>query len=74
MLADHHTGHYTQRELSKKYECSTATVNRITKGKEPKHTDKVNAMVSVARELSKESEQADRQRKAYIWKCREVSQ
>jgi len=55
ILADYHTGHYTQRELAKKYEVSTRTINNTVKGIEPKHADKVNAMVSVARELSKES-------------------
>ena len=55
ILADYHTGHYTQRELAKKYEVSTRTINNLVKGLEPKHEDKVNAMVAVARELSKES-------------------
>ena len=57
LLADHHTGFFTQRELSRKYSVSTATVNKITKGQEPKHTEKVNAIVSATRELNKESEQ-----------------
>lgn len=57
ILADYHTGHYTQRELAKKYEVSTSTVNKLTKGKEPKHTEKVNAIVTATRELNKESEQ-----------------
>lgn len=57
ILADYHTGHYTQRELSRKYEVSTATINKLTKGIEPKHTDKVNAIVKATRELSAESEQ-----------------
>ena len=57
LLADHHTGHFTQRELSRKYKVSTATVNKLTKGKEPKHTEKVNAIVTATRELNKESEQ-----------------
>ena len=57
ILADYHTGHYTQRELSRKYEVSTATINKLTKGIEPKHTEKVNAIVTATRELSMESEQ-----------------
>lgn len=57
ILADYHTGHYTQRELSKKYECSTATVNKLTKGKEPKHEQKVNAIVEAHGALYSESEQ-----------------
>lgn len=55
LLADHHTGHYTQRELARKYDVSTRTVNNIVKGVEPKHTEKVNAIMSVARDLSQES-------------------
>jgi predicted GIY-YIG superfamily endonuclease len=31
ILADYHTGHFTQRELSKKYSVSTATINKLTK-------------------------------------------
>ena len=57
ILADYHTGHFTQRELSKKYSVSTATINKLTKGVEPKHTEKVNAIVTATRELNKESEQ-----------------
>ena len=57
ILADYHTGHFTQRELSRKYAVSTATINKLTKGIEPKHTEKVNAIVTATRELNKESEQ-----------------
>ena len=57
ILADYHTGHYTQRELSKKYEVSTATINKLTKGKEPKHEQKVNAIVKATGDLYAESEQ-----------------
>ena len=57
ILADYHTGHYTQRELSKKYEVSTATINKLTKGKEPKHEHKVNAIVKATGDLYAESEQ-----------------
>lgn len=57
ILADFHTGHFTQRELARKYDVSTATINKITKGLEPKHTEKVNAIVATVRDLSTESEQ-----------------
>jgi len=56
ILADFHTGAYSQRELAKKYGVSTATINKITKGLEPKHKAKVNAQISLLRELSEESE------------------
>lgn len=57
LAADFHTGQYTQRELARKYEVSTATVNKITKGLEPKHEQKVNAITSAYVELEGESEQ-----------------
>lgn len=57
LLADFHTGHYTQRELAKKYDVSTATVNKLTKGIKPKHEQKVNAIVSSTADLYAESEQ-----------------
>jgi len=57
LLADFHTGQFTQRQLSKKYEVSTATVNKITKGIEPKHEDKVNAVATAHAQLEGESEQ-----------------
>lgn len=57
LLADFHTGQFTQRELSKKYEVSTATVNKLTKGVSPKHEDKVNAVATAHAQLEGESEQ-----------------
>lgn len=57
ILADYHTGQYTQRELAKKYECSTATINKLSKGKEPKHEAKVNALATAHVQLATESEQ-----------------
>ena len=57
ILADYHTGQYTQRELSKKYEVSTATINKLTKGKDPKHEAKVNALATAHVQLATESEQ-----------------
>lgn len=56
LLADFHTGQYTQRELAKKYEVSTATVNKMTKGISPKHEQKVNAIVTAHAQLEGESE------------------
>jgi len=57
VLADFHTGQFNQRELSKKYEVSTATINKLTKGKKPKHEHKVNTIATVTAELLEESEQ-----------------
>jgi len=57
LLADFHTGHYTQRELAKRYDVSTATVNKLTKGIIPKHEQKVNAIITAHAELEGESEQ-----------------
>lgn len=57
VLADFHTGYFSQRELSKKYKVSTATINKITKGLEPKNKDKVNAIVKARTELNTQSEQ-----------------
>jgi len=57
LLADFHTGHYTQRDLAKKYKVSTATVSSHTKGVIPENLDKVNALVSINAELSEQSEQ-----------------
>jgi len=57
VLADFHTGHYTQRDLAAKYNTSHVTIGKITKGKLPKHTDKVTKKVSLVKELSEVSYQ-----------------
>lgn len=57
ILADFHTGYFSQRKLAEKYEVSTATINKLTKGLEPKHLDKVNAILSARTGLAEESEQ-----------------
>jgi len=57
ILADYHTGHYTQREMAKKYDVSTATINKLTKGIEAKYKEKVNTIVSTTAEIYSESEQ-----------------
>lgn len=66
ILADYHTGHYTQRELSKKYDCSTATINKLTKGKEPKHEQNVNAIVTATAQIHSESEQNEHEVNAVV--------
>lgn len=55
ILADFHIGK-SQNQLSKDYECSPATINKICKGVTPKYKDKVNSVVAIKRELSAESE------------------
>ena len=55
ILADFHIGK-SQNWLAKEYECSPATVNKICKGVIPKYKDKVNTVVAIKSELSKESE------------------
>ena len=57
LLADYHTGQFTQRQLSKRYGVSTATVNKLTKGVEPKHEHRVNTIATMKAELAEESEQ-----------------
>ena len=56
ILADFHTGHFSQRELAKRYGVSVATINKMTKGLKPKNEHKVNTLVSVNRELAEQSE------------------
>ena len=55
ILSDFHIGK-SQNELAKKYNCSPATINKICKGITPKYKDKVNSVVAIKSELSKESE------------------
>lgn len=57
LLADYHTGQFTQRQLAKKYSVSTATINKLTKGLEAKHEHKVNAISTLTANLHAESEQ-----------------
>ena len=57
ILADFHTGQFSQRNLSLKYECSTATINKLTKGIKPKNKDKVNTLSTIQADLMLQSEQ-----------------
>ena len=47
IIADHLTGKFSQRELAKKYNLSTSTVNKITKGLEAENEHLVNAQVAL---------------------------
>lgn len=55
IISDFNIG-VSQNQLALKYECSPATINKLCKGLEPKYKDKVNTVVSIKTELSKESE------------------
>lgn len=66
ILADYHTGHYTQRELAGKFEVSTATINKLTKGKEPKYLAKVNTIVEATADIYSESEQNEHEVNAVV--------
>ena len=55
IISDFNIG-VSQNQLALKYECSPATINKLCKGLEPKYKDKVNTVVSIKSELSKESE------------------
>lgn len=55
ILADFHIGK-SQNELAKKYDVSPATINKLCKGLVPKYKDKVNDVVALKSQLSKESE------------------
>lgn len=47
IIADHLTGKFSQRELAKKYDLSTSTINKITKWVEAKNEHLVNAQVAL---------------------------
>lgn len=55
ILADFHTGQYSQHKLAQKHKVSSKTINTIVKGIEAKHTDKVNTIVSMRASLLAES-------------------
>ena len=47
ILADFHTGAFSQRELAKKYGVSVGTINKITKGIAPKNEHLVNTQIAL---------------------------
>jgi transposase len=47
LVADHHTGKYSQRQLAKKYNVSLGTVSKITKEIKPENEHLVNAQTSI---------------------------
>ena len=50
LLADFHTGIYTQRQLADKYGVSKTTVQKLTSGLEPKTADLVTKKLEVIQE------------------------
>lgn len=57
LLADFHTGTYTQRQLADRYKISPAMVNKITKGVEKKNAEIVNKKLELNQEIKLLSEQ-----------------
>lgn len=57
LLADYHTGSYSQRELAKKYGVSNGTVSSVTKGIYKKTERLVNKKLEVIQESSELTEQ-----------------
>lgn len=55
ILAEWHTGQFSVRDLARKYKTSHTTVGKIVKGLEPKHKEKVDALVAVKTALAEES-------------------
>lgn len=55
ILADFNIGK-SQNELARKYNVSTATINKLCKGLVPKYKEKVNTVASIKSELLDESE------------------
>lgn len=47
IIADYHTGKYSQRDLAKKYDVSIGTINKITKEINPENEHLVNAQMSL---------------------------
>lgn len=63
LIADYHTNKYSQRTLSKKYNISVGTVNKLTKEIEPQNEHLVNAQISI---LSARSILSDEQMNAIM--------
>ena len=55
ILADYHTGQYTNRSLAKKYGVTHVTIGKITKGIDPKYGDIVTTQVAINTELAEAS-------------------
>ena len=55
ILADFHTGHFSLRQLAERYNTSPTTINKLTKGINPKHKDKVDTLVSIKADLANQS-------------------
>ena len=54
ILADWHTGHFSLRQMELKHNIGRTTISKIVKGITPKHKDKVDTLIAIKTELSKE--------------------
>jgi len=52
ILADYHTGNYSQRELAKKHNVSIGTINKLTKEVVPQNEHLVNAQTTILKAQS----------------------
>jgi len=57
ILADYHTGQYTNRELAKKYDTSHVTIGKMVKEIDPKYKEIVTTQVAINRDLEDASYQ-----------------
>jgi len=55
ILADFHTGQYTNRSLAKKYEVTHVTIGKIVKGAKPKYKEIVTTQIAINTELAEAS-------------------
>jgi len=55
ILADFHTGQFSKNELAKKYKTSHTTINKLTKGIEPKNKTIVSTQIAHRTALSEQS-------------------
>ena len=55
ILADFHTGQYSQRQLATLHKVSSRTINILVRDIEPKHKDKVNTSIAIKTALAEES-------------------
>ena len=70
ILADYHTGKYSQRKLANKYNVSLGTINNLTKEIDPKNEHLVNAQISI---LSAKSELPNEQLNAILNTAQELA-
>ena len=55
ILADFHTGQYTNRAVAEKYEVTHVTIGKVVKGVKPKYKELVTTQVAINTELAEAS-------------------